>query len=75
MKNNKTIFWGVIGLAISIVIFIAGLWPFSFHPENKVEWLPEKNGLGYPVHLSQKKIKKLKGKIHWEGNLDKMRRD
>lgn len=23
----------------------------------------------------QKKIKKLKGKIHWEGNLDKMRQD
>jgi len=24
---------------------------------------------------SQKKLQKLKGKIHWEGNLDAMRRD
>ena len=33
-------------------------------------------GLRLLVHInSQKKIRKLKGKIHWEGNLESMRRD
>jgi len=34
------------------------------------------NGLKLLIHTNnQKKIKTLKGKIRWEGNLDDMRRD
>ena len=33
-------------------------------------------GLRMLVHVnSQRKLRKLKGKIHWEGDLDTMRRD
>ena len=28
-----------------IIILITGLWPFNFFPKNKVEWLPDRNGV------------------------------
>ena len=34
-------------LAIVLVMLGVGLWPFNFFPKNKVEWLPDQNG----VHL------------------------
>ncbi len=37
--------------ALSIVIcvgyLVIGLWPFSFHPRNNVEWLPDSNGINF----------------------------
>ena len=36
---------GGICLTILVIILIAGLWPFNFIPQNKVVWLPDKNGV------------------------------
>ncbi len=38
---------GLICLVITAGILVAGLWPFSFRPENKVRWLPDQNGLHF----------------------------
>ena len=43
-EKNKT-FLGIINLAILITLFLAGLWPITFWPENGVEWLKDKNGI------------------------------
>ena len=40
-------FWGSIFLAICLVTLIAGLWPFDFHPVNKVSWLGDRNGVNF----------------------------
>lgn len=37
----------IVCLFIIIIIFIVGLWPFSFHPKNEVEWLQDKNGIHF----------------------------
>ncbi len=29
------------------MIFIAGLWPFKFYPENRVKWLKSQNGIDF----------------------------
>jgi len=38
---------GFICLVITAVIFLAGLWPFNFSPENKVRWLKDQNGVEF----------------------------
>jgi len=38
---------GLICLVITAVIFLAGLWPFNFSPENKVRWLQNQNGVQF----------------------------
>ena len=38
---------GLICLVITAVIFLAGLWPFNFSPENKVRWLQDQNGVQF----------------------------
>ena len=40
-------FLGIINFAIFVVIVVAGLWPFSFWPENRVRWLTDENGLQF----------------------------
>jgi VanZ family protein len=40
-------FLGIMNLAIFVVIMVAGLWPFSFWPENRVRWLRDENGLQF----------------------------
>jgi len=40
-------FLGLICLGITAVFFLAGLWPFSFSPENKVRWLQNQNGVQF----------------------------
>jgi VanZ family protein len=47
LKAKKRMFLGIINLAIFVVIVIAGLWPFSFWPENRVRWLTDENGLQF----------------------------
>ena len=47
LKNKNRIFLGIINLAILITLFLVGLWPFRFWPENKVEWLKDKNGIRF----------------------------
>ena len=37
----------LICLAITIVILIAGLWPFNFRPRNQVTWLDGQNGIHF----------------------------
>ncbi len=37
----------LICLAITITIFLAGLWPFDFYPENEVSWLNGQNGIHF----------------------------
>jgi hypothetical protein len=44
-KNNK--FLIIICLVIIIIVFLFGLWPLNFHPENKVGWLKDKNGIHF----------------------------
>jgi glycopeptide antibiotics resistance protein len=46
-KKLITISLGVIGFLICIILFIAGLYPFNFKPQNKVEWLPDENGIRF----------------------------
>ena len=38
---------GFICLVTTAVIFLAGLWPFDFSPENKVRWLRDQNGVRF----------------------------
>jgi hypothetical protein len=38
---------GLICLAITVGIFMAGLWPFNLFPENKVRWLKDQNGIEF----------------------------
>ena len=38
---------GLICLAITAGILLAGLWPFNFSPENKVRWLKDQNGVQF----------------------------
>lgn len=38
---------GVSCLAIAMVIVVAGLWPFDFRPENKVNWLRDRDGVRF----------------------------
>jgi VanZ family protein len=54
MNAKKLIFWnrkngfsGSICLAICAGILLVGLWPFDFRPQNKVEWLPDRNGIRF----------------------------
>ena len=37
----------LICLAITVVILIAGLWPFNFFPRNEVTWLKGQNGIHF----------------------------
>ncbi len=34
-------------LAVLLAILVAGLWPFNFLPKNKVEWLPDRDGVRF----------------------------
>lgn len=38
---------GTICLAILLIILAAGLWPFNFFPKNKVEWMPDRDGVHF----------------------------
>jgi VanZ family protein len=38
---------GLLLLAITSGILVAGLWPFNFRPENKVRWLKDQNGVQF----------------------------
>jgi hypothetical protein len=46
LSFRKNVF-GLICLVITAVIFLAGLWPFNFWPENKVRWLQDQNGVEF----------------------------
>jgi VanZ family protein len=46
LSSRKNVL-GLICLVITAVIFLAGLWPFNFFPENKVRWLKEQNGVEF----------------------------
>ncbi len=37
-------------LLIIAILFLAGLWPFNFHPANKVKWLKGRNGIHFYGH-------------------------
>jgi len=41
--NRKTLI-AILSL-VGVAFIVAGLWPFDFHPENKVMLLPDENGL------------------------------
>jgi len=43
--KNLPVRWICIGILIGILI--AGLWPFTFFPQNKVEWLQNENGIRF----------------------------
>ena len=45
--TKSTAFFGVIIFAICMIALIAGLWPFEFHPVNKVSWLGDRNGVNF----------------------------
>lgn len=59
-KNRRRIFLPFTCLAISIVILIAGLWPFNFHPKNEVTWLSGKNG----IHFGRRGIAYSAGSVY-----------
>jgi VanZ family protein len=46
-NNRKKRGLPLICLAITIVILIAGLWPFNFLPKNEVTWLDGQNGIHF----------------------------
>ncbi len=46
LSLRKNVF-GLICLMITAVIFLAGLWPFNFRPENRVRWLQDQNGVQF----------------------------
>ena len=50
--HPREIILGILCLAITLMILMAGLWPFNFWPENKVNWLKDGNG----VHFSGRGI-------------------
>jgi hypothetical protein len=37
----------IVSLLITFGILIVGLWPFDFNPVNKVEWIPDMNGIRF----------------------------
>ncbi len=47
MNGRKIPVLGIMCLLITAAILIAGLWPFNFHPSNKVEWLKNENGIRF----------------------------
>jgi len=47
LLNPRKNFFGFICLMITAVIFLSGLWPFDFWPENKVKWLQDQNGVEF----------------------------
>jgi VanZ family protein len=47
LKNKKQTFLGTLCIVMFIVILIAGLWPFSFSPENGAHWLHNRNGISF----------------------------
>jgi len=38
---------GVLCIVILLVFIVAGFWPFNFFPKNKVEWLPDRDGVRF----------------------------
>jgi VanZ family protein len=38
---------GCISIAIAVGLLVAGLWPFAFHPANRVDWLQDQPGLAF----------------------------
>ena len=38
---------GILCIASTLLILVAGLWPFNFWPENKVEWLKTERGVHF----------------------------
>ena len=46
LSVRKNIF-GILFLAVTVGIFLAGLWPLNFWPENKVRWLKDHNGVQF----------------------------
>jgi hypothetical protein len=47
LNNRSPQLLGTICLAILLIILVAGLWPFNFSPQNKVEWLQDRNGVHF----------------------------
>jgi VanZ family protein len=45
LPRNLPLSW--ICVFILVGILIAGLWPFTFLPQNQVEWLQQENGIGF----------------------------
>jgi hypothetical protein len=41
------VFWGTILFFVCLAMLMAGLWPFEFHPVNKVEWLQDRDGVHF----------------------------
>lgn len=72
VKNKKNRLHEIILLAICIAIFLAGLWPLNFHPENKVEWLQDKNGIrfrGRGIIYSPEPLNKSKQPLFQNGSI------
>jgi VanZ like family/Concanavalin A-like lectin/glucanases superfamily len=42
---GKLLVVACLGVWLGILAF--GLWPFNFHPKNRVEWLPNRNGIHF----------------------------
>lgn len=38
---------GILSLAICMIFILAGLWPFNFFPQNRVEWNKQKEGMRF----------------------------
>ena len=45
--TKSAAFFGALIFAICLITLIAGLWPFEFHPVNKVSWLGDRNGVNF----------------------------
>ena len=50
VNSWKTKFLSLACLAISLVLLIAGLWPFQFRPANNVHWIDDQAGLRFDVY-------------------------
>ncbi len=59
-NSRKRIFLPFTCVGISIVILIAGLWPFNFRPKNEVTWLRGKDG----IHFGRRGIAYSTGSIY-----------
>ena len=44
--SRKNVF-GIVCLTITAAIVLAGLWPFNFYPQNRVEWLRDQDGVRF----------------------------
>jgi VanZ family protein len=46
--------WILYAITASVLfgILLAGLWPFSFHPANNVDWMAERDGILFGAHGS-----------------------